>query len=56
MSAPGRVFLLSPASAGGERARLVFNPDATFDLARDLRRPEGAAASRARASLSRGRR
>ena len=38
---PPRVFLLSPASAGGERARLVFNPAARFDLAQRLRTPEG---------------
>lgn len=37
-----RVFLLSPASTGGERARLVFNPDARFELARRLRSREGA--------------
>jgi len=38
----GRVFLLSPASCSGERARLVFNPKAGFPLARRLREPEGA--------------
>ena len=32
-----RIFLLSPASAGGERARLVFNPAARFELAQRLR-------------------
>ncbi len=37
-----RVFLLSPASCGGERARLVFRKQATFDLAQRVRRPEGA--------------
>ena len=36
-----RIFLLSPASAGGERARLVFNPAARFDLAQRLRTREG---------------
>ena len=38
-----RIFLLSPASCGGERARLVFNERARFDLAVRLRSPEGAA-------------
>ena len=32
-----RVFLLSPASTGGARARLLFNPAARFDLATRLR-------------------
>ncbi len=36
-----RVFLLSPANAGGERAKLVLNGRAQFDLAVRLRR-EGA--------------
>ena len=39
---PSRVFLLSPANCGGERARLVFNEQARFDLAVRLRSPEGA--------------
>lgn len=30
------MFLLSPANAGGERAKLLFNPTAGFDLARRL--------------------
>jgi hypothetical protein len=38
-----RVFLLSPASCAGQRARLVFNDGARFDLAVRLRSPEGAA-------------
>jgi hypothetical protein len=38
-----RVFLLSPASLTGERAQLVFNDRARFDLARALRAPAGAA-------------
>ncbi len=37
-----RIFLLSPAHCGGERARLVFNPDARFDLAQRLRAASGA--------------
>lgn len=32
-----RVFLLSPAFCGGERAKLLFNPAATFPLATRLR-------------------
>ena len=36
MTAP-RIFLLSPAFCGGERARLLFNPTATFPLATRLR-------------------
>jgi len=31
-----KVFLLSPAKSGGERAKLIFNPRARFDLARRL--------------------
>ena len=38
-----RVFILSPASCAGQRARLVFNEGARFDLAVRLRSPEGAA-------------
>jgi hypothetical protein len=36
VSAPARVFLLSPAHCGGERARLLFDTRARFDLARRL--------------------
>jgi hypothetical protein len=32
-----RIFLLSPAFCGGERAKLVLNPDAAFPLAARLR-------------------
>ncbi|HEU4367555.1 MAG TPA: hypothetical protein VFV05_04905 [Methylomirabilota bacterium] len=35
--APPRVFLLSPAHCGGERAALLGSPRAAFDLARRLR-------------------
>jgi hypothetical protein len=35
--APQRIFLLSPANAGGERARLVLSDRAEFDLAQRLR-------------------
>jgi hypothetical protein len=37
-----QVFLLSPASTGGERARIVFRAEARFDLALRLRSQEGA--------------
>lgn len=37
-----RIFILSPANSGGERARLIFNPRAGFDLARRLQRGEKA--------------
>ena len=40
-SQPSRIFLLSPAFAGGERARMLLNDRAQFDLAIRLRR-EGA--------------
>ena len=32
-----RVFLLSPAYAGGQRARMIMSERAQFDLARRLR-------------------
>src|SRR6185369_8698406 len=38
---PHTIFLLSPANLGGERARLVFNPNAGFVLAQQLRSPGG---------------
>ena len=38
---PRRIFLLSPANTGGERARIVLNERAQFDLAVQLRQ-EGA--------------
>jgi len=37
-----RVFLLSPAYAGGERARMILNDRAQFELARKLRGKHGA--------------
>ncbi len=39
---PPRVFLLSPANCGGERASLLCAPGASFDLARRLRAADGA--------------
>jgi hypothetical protein len=41
MTAP-RLFLLSPASTGGKRAELLYNPRATFPLALRLRDHQGA--------------
>jgi hypothetical protein len=38
----GRIFLLSPASCSGRRARLVFNPEARIEVATRLRSPGGA--------------
>ena len=37
-----RIFLLSPAYAGGERARMILSDRAQFDLAKRLRTKEGA--------------
>jgi predicted kinase len=39
---PFTLFFLSPAYLGGERAALVFRPEADFELARQLRSAEGA--------------
>jgi hypothetical protein len=39
---PRRIFLLSPAYAGGERARMIMSERAQFDLARRLRSRNGA--------------
>jgi hypothetical protein len=39
---PPRIFLLSPANCGGQRARMVLAERAGFDLARRLRAPGGA--------------
>src|ERR1700732_5214969 len=38
-SEPKRIFLLSPANASGVRAKMLFRPDAEFDLAERLRHP-----------------
>lgn len=35
-----RIFVLSPANSGGERAALIYNPRARFDLAHKLQRGE----------------
>jgi hypothetical protein len=37
-----RVFLLSPASSSGQRARMLIRPAAAFGLAQELRSPDGA--------------
>ena len=37
-----RIFLLSPAYAGGERARMILREQAQFPLARRLRGKSGA--------------
>jgi len=37
-----RIFLLSPAFAGGKRGEMMLREAAMFDLARQLRSPEGA--------------
>jgi hypothetical protein len=42
MSGQRRVFVLSPAHCGGERAGLLLREGADFDLARRVRRPPGA--------------
>jgi hypothetical protein len=41
-SAGCRIFLLSPAYAGGERARMILREEADFELARRLRGKSGA--------------
>jgi hypothetical protein len=41
-SLKSRIFLLSPANCGGNRARIVLSDRATFDLAGRLRSREGA--------------
>jgi hypothetical protein len=37
-----RIFLLSPAYAGGERAQMIMSASAQFELAKKLRNKEGA--------------
>jgi hypothetical protein len=37
-----RIFLLSPAHCGGERAKLIYRDEARFELAMKLRTPQGA--------------
>jgi hypothetical protein len=47
-----RIFLLSPAHLGGERARILLRPEAEFDLAQRVRRREGAPVAEIFAFLS----
>ena len=47
-----RLFVLSPAHCGGERARILLHEDARFDLARRLRTPPGVPLGEAFAFLS----
>ena len=49
---PNRIFLLSPAYAGGERARMILSESAQFDLARRLRSRERATLGEVFAFLS----
>lgn len=42
MLEPPTIFLLSPANLGGRRAAMLFDPSAQFQLARELRTPQGA--------------
>src|ERR1051325_722455 len=37
-----KIFLLSPARCDGKRAKMILSPNAKFDLAVELRRPDGA--------------
>jgi hypothetical protein len=47
-----RIFLLSPAWCGGQRAQMLFQPASEFDLAVRLRSPGGASLGEAFAFLS----
>jgi len=47
-----RIFLLSPAYAGGERARMILSDRAEFELARKLRDKQGAPIAEVFAFLS----
>jgi hypothetical protein len=47
-----RIFLLSPASLAGERARILMRPEAKFDLARRVKQREGAPVAEIFAFLS----
>jgi hypothetical protein len=49
---PARVFLLSPASCTGRRARMLLRPEAEFELAVRLRGPQGAMLGEAFAFIS----
>lgn len=47
-----QIFILSPAKTSGERANLIYNPNARFSLACQLRTEEGAPLSEAFSFLS----
>jgi hypothetical protein len=49
---PRPIFLLSPAYAGGERARMILSDRAQFELAQKLRRKQGAPIAEVFAFLS----
>ncbi len=51
-NSPSQIFLLSPASLSGERARQLTSPEAKFDTARRYRSPEGVPIAEAFAFLS----
>lgn len=48
----GRVFLLSPANIAGKRAKMLLNPEASFELARRLRMGAGVPLGEAFAFMS----
>lgn len=52
VDSPSQIFLLSPASLGGERARQLTSPDARFDAALRYRSPGGVPIEEAFAFLS----
>ena len=47
-----RIFLLSPAYAGGERARMILSEHAHLDLAKKMRSKQGAPIGEVLAFLS----
>jgi len=49
---PATFFLLSPAKCGGERARMLVDPNSGSELARQLQSPEGAGLGEVFAFLS----
>jgi hypothetical protein len=49
---PARLFLLSPASCHGRRAQILLNPSARFELAEQLRSPQGTTLGEAFSFLS----
>jgi hypothetical protein len=49
---PHRIFLLSPANVAGKRARMLLNPEASFELAERLRTGAGVTLGEAFAFMS----